>query len=115
MCESAPSGAIVVAGSDCRDRPSGAVSSVAGLSEAGKRRPASLRPATEETRSIGGARLDESVKEQFERPVRLSAEEDLRAVQDEPAFAHLGLGDRDPAVEVLLAPRPATAERRLAV
>ena len=55
--------------------------------------------------------LDDAVEDEFEGPVRLAAEEDLGPEQREPALSDPGVEDGEAPLEVLLAPRPAAAQR----
>ena len=61
------------------------------------------------------SRPHDRIEQKLKRPVRLAAEEDLRAAQHQLPFADRGRGDRHAAFEMLLAPGPAAAERRLVV
>ena len=53
----------------------------------------------------------DAVEQELERSRRLSTERDFRSEHVQLALPDLRLGNRDALVEVLLAPRPATAQR----
>ena len=55
----------------------------------------------------GGGAVEEAVEEEFEGGVGLAAEGDFGAVEEDFAFAEIGLGYGDGVVEVGLAPGPA--------
>src|ERR1700722_20717979 len=61
------------------------------------------------------ASLDNTVEEKLKRPVRLSAEQDLRPKHRQPAFADFGVNDGHASIQIFLAPGPATAQRGLGV
>src|SRR5690606_41581339 len=72
--------------------------------------PAGPRPPLPQPRRLRDAEVD-PVEQELERAVRLRAERDLRAEEEELALAHLGLDDGGAALEVVLPPRPAAAQR----